>query len=82
MRAVATRPDGSREELIAFVTRTLTLEPGDVIATGTPPGVGMARKPPRWLADGDEVTVEIERVGALTNRVRALGAPARDGGSG
>ena len=70
------------EELIAFVTRTLTLEPGDVIATGTPPGVGMARKPPRWLADGDEVTVEIERVGALTNRVRALGAPARDGGSG
>ena len=69
-------------ELIAFITRTMTLEPGDVIATGTPPGVGMARKPPRWLVDGDEVTVEIERIGALTNRVRANGAPARDGGSG
>ena len=69
-------------ELIAFITRTLTLEPGDVIATGTPPGVGMARKPPRWLLDGDEVTVEIERIGALTNRVRALEAPTRDGGSG
>ena len=69
-------------ELVAFITRTLTLEPGDVIATGTPPGVGMARKPPRWLRDGDEVTVEIERIGALTNRVRALEAPTRDGGSG
>jgi 2-keto-4-pentenoate hydratase/2-oxohepta-3-ene-1,7-dioic acid hydratase in catechol pathway len=42
----------------------------------------MARKPPRWLQDGDEVTVEIERIGALTNRVRALEAPTRDGGSG
>jgi 2-keto-4-pentenoate hydratase/2-oxohepta-3-ene-1,7-dioic acid hydratase in catechol pathway len=42
----------------------------------------MARKPPRWLRDGDEVTVEIERIGALTNRVRTLEAPARDGGSG
>jgi 2-keto-4-pentenoate hydratase/2-oxohepta-3-ene-1,7-dioic acid hydratase in catechol pathway len=51
-----------------------------VIATGTPPGVGMARKPPRWLGDGDEVTVEIERIGALTNRVRSH-APTRDGGS-
>jgi 2,4-didehydro-3-deoxy-L-rhamnonate hydrolase len=57
-------------ELIAFVTRTITLEPGDVIATGTPPGVGMARTPPRWLRDGDTVTVEIERIGALTNTVR------------
>jgi 2-keto-4-pentenoate hydratase/2-oxohepta-3-ene-1,7-dioic acid hydratase in catechol pathway len=38
--------------------------------------------PPRWLRDGDEVTVEIERIGALTNRVRALEAPTRDGGSG
>jgi 2-keto-4-pentenoate hydratase/2-oxohepta-3-ene-1,7-dioic acid hydratase in catechol pathway len=70
-------------ELIAFISRTLTLEPGDVIATGTPPGVGMARTPPRWLRDGDEVTVEIERIGALTNRVRAAeGAAPRDGGSG
>jgi 2-keto-4-pentenoate hydratase/2-oxohepta-3-ene-1,7-dioic acid hydratase in catechol pathway len=57
-------------QLIAFVTRTISLGPGDVIATGTPPGVGMARTPPRWLRDGDEVTVEIERIGALTNVVR------------
>ena len=56
--------------LIAFVSRTLTLEPGDVIATGTPSGVGMSRKPPRWLEHGDVVTVEIERVGTLTNTVR------------
>jgi 2-keto-4-pentenoate hydratase/2-oxohepta-3-ene-1,7-dioic acid hydratase in catechol pathway len=59
-------------ELIAFVSRTMTLEPGDLIATGTPPGVGFARKPPAYLNDGDEVTVEIERIGRLTNPVRAL----------
>jgi 2,4-didehydro-3-deoxy-L-rhamnonate hydrolase len=63
--------------LVAFISRTITLEPGDVIATGTPPGVGMARTPPRWLQDRDEVTVEIERIGALTNQVRAA---ARNGG--
>jgi 2-keto-4-pentenoate hydratase/2-oxohepta-3-ene-1,7-dioic acid hydratase in catechol pathway len=57
-------------ELIAFISRTMTLDPGDLIATGTPPGVGMARTPPRWLRDGDVVTVEIERIGALTNTVR------------
>jgi 2-keto-4-pentenoate hydratase/2-oxohepta-3-ene-1,7-dioic acid hydratase in catechol pathway len=61
-------------ELIAFISRTITLDPGDLIATGTPPGVGMARTPPRWLRDGDTVTVEIERIGALTDTVR-LGAP-------
>jgi 2-keto-4-pentenoate hydratase/2-oxohepta-3-ene-1,7-dioic acid hydratase in catechol pathway len=59
-------------ELIAFISRTMTLEPGDLIATGTPPGVGFARKPPVYLNDGDEVTVEIERIGRLTNPVRAL----------
>jgi len=61
-------------ELIAFISRTIRLEPGDLIATGTPPGVGMARTPPRWLGDGDRMTVEIERIGALTNTVR-VGAP-------
>jgi len=64
-------------DLIAFISRTITLEPGDVIATGTPPGVGMARTPQRWLQDGERMTVEIERIGALTNRVRLTG-----GGSG
>ena len=57
-------------ELIAFISRTMTLEPGDVIATGTPPGVGFARKPPVYLKDGDEVTIDIERIGSLTNPVR------------
>lgn len=58
-------------ELVAWISRTMTLEPGDLIATGTPPGVGFARTPPVWLGDGDVVTVEIERIGVLTNPVRA-----------
>lgn len=58
-------------ELVAYLSRTMTLEPGDVIATGTPPGVGMALDPPRWLKPGDEVTVEIEGIGALVNPVVA-----------
>jgi 2-keto-4-pentenoate hydratase/2-oxohepta-3-ene-1,7-dioic acid hydratase in catechol pathway len=57
-------------ELIASISATMTLEPGDVIATGTPPGVGFARKPPVWLEDGNEVTIEIEGIGSLTNPVR------------
>ena len=57
-------------EVIAFVSDGITLEAGDLILTGTPPGVGWARKPPIYLADGDEVTVEIESVGSLTNPVR------------
>ncbi len=61
-------------ELVSFVTRTIELEPGDMLATGTPPGVGMARTPPRWLEDGDDMTVEIERIGALTNTVRRRNA--------
>jgi 2-keto-4-pentenoate hydratase/2-oxohepta-3-ene-1,7-dioic acid hydratase in catechol pathway len=60
-------------ELIAFISRTLTLEPGDLIATGTPPGVGFARKPPIWLRDGDRVEVEIEGIGTLANPVVAGG---------
>ena len=61
---------GVREQ-IAFISAAITLEPGDLIATGTPAGVGMARKPPVFLADGDEVTVEIEGVGSLANSVVA-----------
>jgi 2-keto-4-pentenoate hydratase/2-oxohepta-3-ene-1,7-dioic acid hydratase in catechol pathway len=56
--------------LIEFLSGSTTLQPGTVILTGTPHGVGMARKPPLWLQDGDEVTVEIEKIGALTNPVR------------
>ena len=47
-------------EVIAFISDGITLEPGDLVLTGTPAGVGFGRKPPVFLADGDEVTVEIE----------------------
>jgi 2-keto-4-pentenoate hydratase/2-oxohepta-3-ene-1,7-dioic acid hydratase in catechol pathway len=60
-------------ELVAFISGTITLEPGDVIATGTPPGVAMGRPEPRYLAPGDIVEIEIERIGVLTNRVVAGG---------
>jgi 2-keto-4-pentenoate hydratase/2-oxohepta-3-ene-1,7-dioic acid hydratase in catechol pathway len=56
--------------VIAYASRTMTLEPGDLIATGTPAGVGFTLEPPVFLEDGDEVTVEIEGLGALTNPVR------------
>jgi 2-keto-4-pentenoate hydratase/2-oxohepta-3-ene-1,7-dioic acid hydratase in catechol pathway len=55
------------QELVEFCSAAFTLEPGDVIATGTPPGVGDARKPPRYLRDGDVVEVELEGVGVLRN---------------
>jgi acylpyruvate hydrolase len=57
--------------LIADMSQVMTLEPGDVIATGTPAGIGAARTPPRWLRPGDVVRVEIERVGVLENLVIA-----------
>ena len=56
--------------LIEFLSGSTTLLPGTVILTGTPHGVGFARKPPRWLKAGDVVTVEIEKIGALANPVR------------
>jgi 2-keto-4-pentenoate hydratase/2-oxohepta-3-ene-1,7-dioic acid hydratase in catechol pathway len=59
-------------ELIAYCSQSFTLEPGDVIATGTPGGVGAFRDPPVFLADGDTVEVEIEGIGVLTNRCRVV----------
>ena len=56
-------------DVIAYVTRTITLEPGDLIATGTPAGVGAFRDPPLFMKPGDEITIEIEGVGSLTNPV-------------
>jgi 2-keto-4-pentenoate hydratase/2-oxohepta-3-ene-1,7-dioic acid hydratase in catechol pathway len=56
--------------LISYLSRVFRLEPGDVILTGTPAGVGMARTPPRWLADGDVVEINIEGIGTLRNPVR------------
>jgi len=67
-------------QLISFLSETITLEPGDVIATGTPSGVGFARKPPVFLKDGDQMEVEIEGLGILNSPVEApveaVGSPA------
>ena len=73
-----TLQDSSTEQLIfgvdaivAFLSETVTLEPGDIIATGTPPGVGFARTPPVFLKAGDVVEVEIDGLGVLSNPVAA-----------
>lgn len=55
--------------LIEFLSGSTVLEPGTVILTGTPHGVGFAQEPPRFLRDGDEITIEIEGIGQLTNPV-------------
>jgi len=67
-------------ELIEFLSQTITLEPGDVIATGTPPGVGFARKPPAFLKAGDEMEVVIEKVGTLNTPVVTAEKAAREAG--
>ncbi len=59
------------DEIISHIARTITLEPGDLILTGTPAGVGVFRRPRRLLEPGDEVTIEIEGLGSLTNPVVA-----------
>jgi acylpyruvate hydrolase len=56
-------------ETVEYLSQVLTLEPGDVISTGTPSGVGFARKPPRWLRPGETVRVEISGLGVLENPV-------------
>lgn len=58
-------------EIVAFASRDTVLEPGDLIATGTPAGIGMMREPAVFLTDGDEVVVSIDGVGELRNPVRA-----------
>ena len=58
-------------DLVAYLSSVFTLEPGDVIATGTPEGVGFARTPPRWLRPGEEVVVRVEGLGDLRNPVVA-----------
>ncbi len=58
-------------ELVSFLSRGMTLMPGDIIATGTPAGVGFVRDPKVFMKPGDEVTIEIEGLGALTNPVEA-----------
>jgi len=63
---LAARPP---EEVVAFIRETCTLEPGDIILTGTPEGVGMAMDPPQFLESGDVVRIEIERLGSIQHSV-------------
>jgi len=59
------------DELVAYVSQVITLEPGDVVFTGTPSGVGFTRQPPRFLKDGDVCELEVEGIGKLVNPVRS-----------
>ncbi len=59
-------------ELIEYLSSIVALEAGDVISTGTPPGVGMGRTPQRWLRDAEEMVIEIEQLGTLRNRTRVI----------
>ncbi|WHX42686.1 fumarylacetoacetate hydrolase family protein [Mesobacillus sp. AQ2] len=58
-------------QIISFLSQSMTLKPGDIIATGTPPGVGMGRTPKVWLKDGDRMSITIENIGTLSNYVIA-----------
>ncbi len=58
-------------ELIEYISQVVTLEPGDVVATGTPAGVGFSHKPPRWLRPGEETIIRIQGIGELRNPVVA-----------
>jgi acylpyruvate hydrolase len=60
------------QQLVAFISETCTLEPGDIILTGTPEGVGMAMDPPTYLTPGDTVRIEIERLGSIEHRIEAI----------
>lgn len=62
-------------QIVAYASRFMTLEPGDVVLTGTPDGVGFARRPPVYLVPGDTVTVAVDRIGELTNPVTAPPPP-------
>jgi len=60
----------SIEDIISIVSKGMTLEPGDIIATGTPAGVGKGFIPPKFLSAGDEVTITVQHVGTLQNLVK------------
>jgi 2-keto-4-pentenoate hydratase/2-oxohepta-3-ene-1,7-dioic acid hydratase in catechol pathway len=60
-------------QLVEYITRTMTLLPGDIVATGTPAGVGVFRDPPVFLREGQTVTVHVEKLGTLTNPVQREG---------
>ena len=63
--------------LIETISRSVTLSPGDVIATGTPEGVGIGFNPPRFLGDGDVVEIEIAGIGVIRNTARRMGVEPR-----
>ena len=65
----------SVQKLVAFLSNLMTLEPGDVVLTGTPGGVGVAMDPPTFLKDGDVVTIQIDKLGTLENKVVAVAKP-------
>jgi acylpyruvate hydrolase len=67
----------SVRELIAYISRGITLQPGDIISTGTPHGVGFAQKPPVFLQPGDVVEVEIGNIGRLVNPVISMASDGR-----
>jgi 2-keto-4-pentenoate hydratase/2-oxohepta-3-ene-1,7-dioic acid hydratase in catechol pathway len=66
----AGRMSRSPAELVAWVSATTTLQPGDIIVTGTPAGVGAEMRPPRWLAPGDLVRIEMSGLGVMETPVR------------
>jgi 2-keto-4-pentenoate hydratase/2-oxohepta-3-ene-1,7-dioic acid hydratase in catechol pathway len=59
-------------QLISYLSSIVELEPGDIISTGTPPGVGLGRTPQRWLRPEEEIVIDIEHLGTLRNRTRAI----------
>ena len=59
-------------ETLVYITEAMTLDAGDIVVMGTPSGVGHGRKPPLWMQDGDVVEVEIEKIGLLSNPVKAI----------
>ena len=56
--------------LVSYVSQFMSLQPGDVISTGTPPGVGMGKKPPIWLKEGDVITLGIDKLGSQKQNVK------------
>jgi 2-keto-4-pentenoate hydratase/2-oxohepta-3-ene-1,7-dioic acid hydratase in catechol pathway len=69
-------------EIVAYISQLMTLEPGTVIATGTPSGVGAGREPPRFLKPGDTIVVEVEGLGVLENRVVRASSCSTQGTNG
>lgn len=67
--AAASEMERSPASLVSYLSTILELRPGDIISTGSPSGVGMGRTPPIWLQAGDEISVEVDQIGTLTNKV-------------